>query len=236
VARVIANPLVDAMSKTAFLDALRSLDGEKVRAILAANPTLKNFRNDKGLDLLQICCCRDSHDEPAAADRQLRLAKWLVTQGFDPRAIHTTAPGEDGEADPADLSLVWFSIAKARNNRLARFFLAEDASPDAFFAAAWWSNSEILSDLVRYGGNINVVSGATPLYMAVDADPNIPSVERVTPLHLALKKEYPDAFQLLLQYGAHSDAPGKDGRTVREIAARKKDKTYGKALGGAARR
>ena len=246
------------MSKTALLDALRSLDGERVRSILAANRTLKNFRNEKGLDLLQICCCRDTHADPAAANRQLRLAKWLATQGFDPRAIHTTAPGEDGEADPADLSLVWFSVARARNNRLARFFLAEHALPDAFFAAAWWSNSDILSDLVRHGGNINVVSGATPLYMAVDvvgraldgdpsprtlrlkclrkllalgADPNIPSVEHVTPLHLALKKEYPDAFQLLLQYGANPDAPGKDGRSVREIAARKKDETYAKALG-----
>jgi hypothetical protein len=246
------------MSRTALVDALRSLDGSRVRAILAANPTLEAIRNEKGLNLLQICCSRDTHGDPAAADRQLRLAKWLVRRGFDPRARHTTAPGEDGETEPADLSLVWFAVAKARNNRLARFFLEEGASPEAFFAAAWWSNSEILSDLVRHGGNINLVSGGTPVYMAVDvvgraldgnpsprnlrlkclrtllalgADRNIPSVERVTPLHLALRKEYPDAFELLLEYGADPEAGGKDGRSVREIAARKKDTTYAKALG-----
>ena len=44
------------------------------------------------------------------------LAGWLVDHGFDPLVIHTTAPGEDGEEEPARVSLVWFAVAKARND------------------------------------------------------------------------------------------------------------------------
>ena len=51
-----------------------------------------------------------------------------------------------------------------------------------------------------------------------------------TPLHTALKKEYLEAFKLLLRHGANPGVPGKDGRTVREIAARKKDRRYVSAL------
>jgi Ankyrin repeats (many copies) len=250
------------MSKTALVEALRSLDVDDAARILDATPALRDFRNDKGLDLLQICCSRETHDDPPAATRQLRLAKWLVSEGFNPRAIHTTARGEDGDA-PAEVSLVWFAVAKAQNNRLARYFLDEGARPEAFFAAAWWGNGEILADLVRHGANINVVVGATPLHMAVDvvqrgvegkperarrrlqcvkellrlgADPNIPARDRTTPLHTALKKEYLEAFELLLRHGANPDIPGKDGRTVREIASRKKDRRYLNAISTLSRR
>jgi ankyrin repeat protein len=37
-------------------------------------------------------------------------------------------------------------------------------------------------------------------------------------------------FKLLLQHGANPDVAGKDGRTVREIAARKRDKRFLAAL------
>ncbi len=87
------------MSKTALVEAVKSLDAERVRAILQAKPELREFKDEKGLDLLQMCCKRSTADDPAAQERQLRLAKWLVGQGFDPRATHMTAPGEDGEEE-----------------------------------------------------------------------------------------------------------------------------------------
>src|SRR5262245_27009226 len=98
-----------AMSKTALIDALKSFDVDRVRTILEATPGLKDLRLDKGFNLLQICCARATVGDTSAAARQLRLAQWLVSQGFDPRVIHTTAAGEDGEEDPAELSLVWFA-------------------------------------------------------------------------------------------------------------------------------
>jgi hypothetical protein len=250
------------MSKTALIDALTQFDLAKVRTILSRKPELKQLRPDKGLNLLQFCCRRSTDGDPSAAARQLQLAKWLVSVGFDPRAIYTTAPGEDGEEEPADLSLVWFAVAKARNTRLARYFLQQGAAASAMFAAAWWGNADIVPDLVKHGDDINKVVGATAFHMAVDvldrgvegkpalarrrlqtvkemlrvgADPNIPAFNGTTPLHTVLDKGYDvDVFRLLLRHGADPDVPGKDGRTVREIAARKKDKRYFSALRGAA--
>ena len=242
------------MSKTALLEALRTFDVEAVDAILARNPELAGFRDEKGFDLLQICCKRSTAGDRAAADRQLRLAKRLVGHGFDPRALRTTEPGEDGEAEPAQVSLVWFAVAKAQNNKLARYFLEQGAKGGALFAAAWWGNADILADLVAHGDDLNATVGATPFHMAVDvllrgvegdadrerrrlqtvkemlrlgADPNVAAYDGTTPLHTVLHKGYDvEVFTLLLKHGANPDVPGKDGRTVREIASRKRDKRY----------
>jgi len=245
------------MSKTAVLDALYTFDLDKLRKTLQAKPALKSFRDEGGFDLLQICCRRLTDGDMTAADRQLRMAKWLVGEGFDPLETYVTKPGEDGEEEAAELSLVFFAVARAQSNVLARYFMERGAKPGAFFAAAWWGNSEILEDMVRHGADINEVVGGTPLHMAVEvvqrgvqgnperarrrlkclkeflrlgADPNIAASDGTTPLHTALKKEYVDAFKVLVQHGANPDVPGKDGRTVREIASKKRDKRYSKAL------
>jgi hypothetical protein len=246
------------MSKTSLLEAMRTFDLEQVREVLGKDPGLKDLRNEKGFDLLQICSLRSTAGDRVSAGRQLRLARWLVSQGFDARVTSTTRPGEDGEEEPAELSLVFFAIARAQNNALARYFISQGARPTGFFAAAWWGNWEILADLVDAGVDIDEVVGATPLFMAVDvllrgtegkpalarrrikclaeflrlgADPNIRSVRGDTVLHLALAKGYdPSVFRLLLKHGADPDLPGRDGRTVRQIASRKRDRRYAAAL------
>jgi hypothetical protein len=247
------------MSKTRLVAALQHFDLEHVRAILKKHPELKQLELDKGLNLLQFTAKRFTGDQPIAANSQLRLAKWLVGEGFDPKALYATPPGEDGEEESTQVSLAWFAVAKAQNTRLARYFLDQGAAPGALFAAAWWGNADILPDLVRHGASLDEVVGATPLHMAVDvvrrgtegkperarrrlkclevflklgASPNIPAYDGTTPLHTALHKEYLDAFTLLLRHGADPNVPGKDGRTVREIASRKKDKRYASVLGG----
>ena len=247
------------MSKTALIDALNRFDLEAVQAILKKSPHLRALHPDGRLDLLQFCCKRSTAGDAAAAGRQVRLAKWLVGAGFDPLVTLTTAAGEDGEEEPARLSLVWFAVARAQNNRLARFFLGKGAGPGALFAAAWWGNADILEDLVGHGADPNEGDRGTPLHMAVDvlvrgvegnpgrarrrlqtvkellrlgADPNVAAADGTTPLHIVLKKEYDvGVFKLLLDHGANPDLPGKDGRTVREIASRKRDKRYVDALG-----
>lgn len=246
------------MSKTALIDAVKAFDLEAVKRHLAKDPALAKWRSPQGFDLLQYCCSRCTAGDPDAAGAQVRLAKWLVGRGFDPRAIHTTKPGEDGEADPAELSLVFFAVARAQNNALARYFLEQGAAPGALFAAAWWGNHEIAKDLVAHGEDINRSVGGTPLHMAIGvldrgiagkpelarrrlrmvqtlltlgADPNIAGERNETPLHTALEKGYEmPVFRLLLKHGADPDRPGKSGRSVREIAARKKDKRYFEVL------
>jgi hypothetical protein len=246
------------MSKTALIEAVKQLDLDEVKRNLAKTPALKAWRSEQGFDLLQFCCARPSHGEAALADRQLRLARWLVGEGFDPRAIYLTKPGEDGEEEAAELSLVFFAVARAQNNRLARYFLELGARPEAMFAAAWWGNWEIVPDLVRFGADLNVVVGATPLHMAVSllrrgvdtdpklasrrvktvkellrlgADPNIRDQRGDTVLHIVLERDFgAKILTLLLTHGANPDIPGRDGRTARQIAARKRDKQYHGAL------
>ena len=248
------------MSKTALIDAIKAFDLDAVKRCLAKDPSLAQWRSPQGFNLLQFCCSRCTDGDPAGAASQLRLAKWLVSRGFDPLVIHTTKPGEDGEAEPAELSLVFFAVARAQNNALARYFLKLGAAPGAIFAAAWWGNHEIAKDLVEHGEDINRSIGGTPLHMAIGvldrgiagkpelakrrlrmvktllelgADPNIAGARNETPLHTALEKGYDvSVFKLLLKHGADPDRPGKSGRTVREIASMKKDKSYIKAIRG----
>ena len=247
------------MSKTSLVEAARHFDLEQVRKDLRKKPELKAFRTDQGFDLLQFCASRPTWGDRATANRQLRLAKWLVSEGFDPRVIHITKPGEDGEADPTPLSLVFIAIARAQNNALARYFIDQGAKPMGLFAAAWWGNWEILADLVKHGEDINLFVGATPLHMAVavllrdtegkpelarrrvktveeffrlGADPNLPDHRGDTILHVALDRGFDVSFfKLLLRHGANPDVPGQDGRSVRAIASRKRDKRYIDAIG-----
>jgi hypothetical protein len=245
------------MSKTALLDALHRMDLDRVRDILRAKPALQEFRDEKGFNLLQICCKRRTKDDRALRDRQVKMAKWLVGAGFDPRMQYTTTPGDDGEETASNVSLAWFAVAKAQNNILARYMLDQGAAPGALFAAAWWGNADIIPDLVNHGADLNEMVGATPLHMAIavftrgtegkprlakqrrdvvrvmlelGADPNVAAFDKTTPLHIALKKEYFEAFELLVQHGANPDVPGNDGRTVREIASRKRDPRWARAL------
>jgi ankyrin repeat protein len=241
------------MSKTALLDALHRMDVDRVREILRARPDLREFRDEKDYNLLQICCKRQTMNDPALAERQVRMAKWFVAEGFDPRMEYTTPPGEDDDDPAVNVSLAWLAVAKAQNTKLARYMLGQGANPEALYAAAWWGNADIIPDLVKHGGELNTHVGATPLHMAVGvftrgtegkprvarqrretlrvmldlgADPNIPASDKMTPLHTALKKEYFEAFDMLLRHGADPDVSGPEGRTVREIASRKRDKRW----------
>lgn len=214
------------MSKTALIESIKAFDVDGVAASLKKDPSLAKWRSPQGFNLLQFCCSRCTEPDKDAATRQVRLAKWLVGQGFDPLVIHTTKPGEDGEEDPADLSLAWFAVARAQNNALAKYFLKLGAHPGALFAAVWWGNWEILPDLVHHGAALDEVVGATPLHMALGLW--MKAVD-ATPDQVARRMK---TFKTLVRLGANPDVPAKtkDRRSVRELAASKKDRRYLAAL------
>ena len=181
-----------------------------------------------------------------------------MAYGFDPRITYTTAPGEDGEEDPATLSLVWFAVAKAQNNQLARYFMAQGAKASAMFAAAWWGNADIIEELVKHGDDVNNFVGATPFHMAIDvlyrgvegkpelaksrlktvkemlrlgANPNIAAFNKTTPLHSVLEKDYDvEVFKLLAE--TRRRTPTCRARTAEPFARSRhgrRDRRYFKA-------
>jgi hypothetical protein len=240
------------------LDAVARFDLPEVRRCLSHDPDLRELIAPGGLNLLQCASRRVTAGEPVRARQQVRLAQWLVSQGFDPTVTHTTAAGDDGEENPSQVSLVWFAVAKARNNPLAKYFLEQGSSPSALFAAAWWANFEIVPALVAHGEDINRFVGGTPLHLATavldrrldgqsapprrlkmlrvlldhGANPNIKDAQGSTVLHTALRKGYdPAVLSLLIRHSADPDIPGPDGRTARAIARRKKDRRYRAVVG-----
>ena len=146
------------MSKTALVDALKHFDLDQVRAILKKRPELKDLRLDKGVNILQFSCGRFTGDDPAGASRQLRLAKWLVGEGFDPRENDTTAPGDDGEAESASVSLAWYSVAKAQSIRRGTF-CSKARLPGHSSLPPGGAMRTIIPDLVRHGAGLNEVVG-----------------------------------------------------------------------------
>jgi hypothetical protein len=53
----------------------------------------------------------------------------------------------------------------------------------------------------------------------------------VTPLHRLMARGCdPAVFALLLRHGADPDRPGPDGRSAREVARRKRDTRYARAI------
>ncbi len=73
--------------------------------------------------------------------------------------------------------------------------------------------------------------------LRLGADPNIAAHNGTTPLRSVLQKgDDVNVFTLLLRHGASPDVPGQDGRTVRQIASRKRDKRYFAALARTPRR
>ena len=81
------------MSKTALIEAIKAFDLDAVKRNLAKDSSLAKWRSPQGFNLLQFCCSRCTDGDPAGAAGQLRLAKWLVGQGFDPLVIYTTKAG-----------------------------------------------------------------------------------------------------------------------------------------------
>ena len=102
--------------RVAPASSIKAFDLKKVHRNLAKDPGLMDLRLGKGMNLLQFCCWRQSFGSRAAADRQLALAKWLVSQGFDPRGTRPPRPGGGGAQEGPRLSLGSVSVGASRDH------------------------------------------------------------------------------------------------------------------------
>jgi ankyrin repeat protein len=228
-----------------MIEAVKRLDVDAVRALLAAKADLLNVTDRRGLNLLHLACCVPCADLGMAESRSATMVNLLLDRGLD---VESKLPPEQDRC-----TALFFAVARGRNTTLITLLLergahVENAPGGALFAAAWYDDVRHLDLLVKAGARIDVVVGVTPFLAAWmwkkfaaarflarnGADVNFadPKSGR-TALHHGVEKEFdPAELTWLVDRGASPDIKDKSGVSARERASRKRDKRWLAALRG----
>jgi uncharacterized protein len=220
------------VSKTSMREAVRAHRWQEVAQGLAAQPALKDVRDERGRNWLHLACMTPGADEASIA-----TADTLLSLGF---AIDDAAFREGSwRATP-----LWHVIARGRNLALAAHLLRLGADPNhCLHAAVWNEDRDAIRLLLDHGAAIEegAERGDTPLLGAVawskfgpaeellkaGADPNALNAKGATALHMMLNKgSAAEHFQLFARHGARSDIADAEGRTADALLRRKRDPGY----------
>ncbi len=197
-----------------FLAAVKDGNGARVRELLAADPTLADARDEKGVSALMLSQYHGAHDATAAL-RAVRaeLDVFEAATLGDVDRLH--------ELLHEDATLI------------------EARSPDdstALHFASFFAKPETVRLLVDHGADVHAVSptfgNVTPLHSAAaggsaeivhllltaGADPNIRQNGGFTALHAAAQNGDAAMARDLLDHGAAADQATDDGRTALAIA------------------
>ena len=227
------------MSKTRVLEAVRQLDLKTTRALLTANPGLREVTDRKGRNLLHLACSASWSDLNVPESAPVHMIKFLLDQGID---IESTAPDPTCEGMPP----VFFAVARARNPTLVKLLLKRGAKPTGLFAAGWYEDIPMLDLLIKAGATIDEVVGVTPFlacwcwrkfgaakFLAkkgANVDYQDPKNGK-TALHYGLEKDFdPELLGWLVTHGASADVADHSGNTARQLASRKRDERYAAAF------
>jgi ankyrin repeat protein len=232
------------MSKTRTIEAVKRLDIDAVRDLLAAEPDLLRVTDRRGFNLLHLACCVPCGDLGIAASHSAKMVNLLLDHGLDVES--KLPPEQDG------CTALFFAVARGRNATLIKLLLkrgarVENAPGGGLFAAAWYDDVGSLDLLVKAGAKVDVVVGMTPFLAAwiwkkfgaarflvkKGADVNFvdPKSGR-TALHYGVEKEFdPAQLAWLVDHGASPDIEDNNGISARDRASRKRDKRWLDALG-----
>src|SRR5215831_9509333 len=232
------------MSKARMIGAVKELDVETVRALLAADPGLLRVTDRRGFNLLHLACCVPCSDLGIAESHSAKMASLLLDHGLD---VESALPPAQERC-----TALFFAVARGRNTTLIKLLLkrgakVENAPGGGLFAAAWYDDVGHLDLLVKAGAKVDVVAGMTPFLAAWTwkkfqaarflarrgADVNVvdPKSGR-TALHYGVEKEFdPAQLTWLVGHGASPDIKDKRGVSARDRASRKRDTRWLEALG-----
>ena len=222
------------VSRTSLTEQVKAFDAGGVLAGLDARPDLLPVRDDKGRSWLHLVAAQPVEGDPQKAAASIALAGGLIARGLDMNdAAFTEGPNGEWRATP-----LWYAISRGRNLPLARDLLERGCDPDhSMFAAAWNRDVEAIRLLRKHGAPLRpdmLVETigwsrfeAAEEFLRQGADPNATDAKGRTALHMMLAKDTaPEHLAMVIRYGARTDIPGPDGRTVAEILKRKKDPAY----------
>jgi len=232
------------MSKRRMIEAVKKLDIETVRALLAADPALLRVTDRRGFNLLHLACCIPCTDLGIQESQSAKMVSLLLDHGLD---VESKLP-----ADQDRCTALFFAVARGRNATLVKLLLkrgakVRNAPGGGLFAAAWYDDVGNLDLLVKAGAKVDIIVGMTPFLAAwtwkkfraarflakkgADVNSVDPRSGR-TALHYGVEKEF-DPVQLawLVDHGASPDIKDKNGVSARDRASRKRDKRWLDALG-----
>jgi len=232
------------MSKARMIGAVKELDIETVRALLAADPGLLRVTDRRGFNLLHLACCVPCADLGIAESHAAKMVTLLLDYGLD---VESTLPPDQDRC-----TALFFAVARGRNATLIKVLLkrgakVQNAPGGGLFAAAWYDDVGHLDLLVKAGAKVDVVVGVTPFLASWTwkkfraarflarrgADVNFvdPQSGR-TALHYGVEKEFdPAQIAWLVSRGGSPDIRDKHGVSARDRASRKRDKRWLDALG-----
>lgn len=231
------------MSKARIIDAVKQLDVDAVRELLATDPGLLSVTDRRGFNLLHLACCVPCADLGIAESQAAKMVGLLLDHGLN---VESKLPPEQ-----ECCTALFFAVARGRNATLIKLLLkrgakVQNAPGGGLFAAAWYDDVRNLDLLVKAGAKIDDVFGMTPFLAAwtwkkfeaarflvkKGADVNFadPKSGR-TALHYGVEKGFdPAQLAWLVDHGASPDIKDKTGVSARDRASRKRDKRWLNAL------
>jgi ankyrin repeat protein len=201
----------------AFIDAIKSGEFERVKAMVSAEPALIDARGRTG----------ESAILTAVYHRQTKIANLLVARGVSLTVFEASAAGELERVEQLierDRSLVntfsadgWTPLHLAAffgHSKIAELLIGSDAD-----LAARSRNSTGNSPLhAALAGNHKIVAG---LLIGHGADVNATDIAGWQPLHLAAANNNLDAIKALIAQGADVLAANGEGQTPLSLAQEK---------------
>jgi ankyrin repeat protein len=223
-------------SRTQTLESIKSFRWREVESSLASNPEFLAYRDERGRNLLHVCCGVDASGNKRSTADSIRTVDVLLSAGLD---VNQEAFREaDWKATP-----LWYAIARGRNLPLAKHLLQRGSDPNhCLWAAAFVEDLAAIKLLLDNGADIDpVTENETPFLSAVKtshfraaealldrgADVNFQDSNGMTALHFMLKKDSDKRhFRMLLRYGARGDLKNDKGEIATDIMSRKRDQDF----------
>jgi ankyrin repeat protein len=225
------------VSKSQLLTLIKGLDWRSAKAALEENVGLLEYRDNRGRNLLHVCCGIEIGTRGLRAADSIKMARVLLDASLD---INREAFTEgEWKATP-----LWYAVSRGKNLELARYLLDRGAGPEhCMWAAAFNNSPAAVRLLVRGGAVVDARGGETPFMFAVkwshfeaakallDAGANVNVQDRLgkTALHYMLKKRSdPKHVRMLLEHGARLDLADRDGITPGGVLSRMRGPEYQK--------
>jgi ankyrin repeat protein len=222
-------------SKTRILGLVRNLRWKELRSDLSEAPEFLGFRDEKGRNLLHLCCSVNLETRGMTTADSLRTADVLIDAGIDINAPAVTQG--DWKATP-----LWYAIAFGNNVALARHLIKRGSSPRyCLWAAVNRDNAAAIRLLLQSGADDPTNEEGSPLLAAIDwkkpkaaaellklgADVNYQDKQGVTPLHAALNKRRDVRLvRMLVKHGARGDIKDGAGATAADLMMRRRDPEF----------